>query len=141
MDLLAVPFNKKIGLQKTTQGLTLNFEASNLNHLKTIHAGAQFALAESVSGEALQNYFPHLVEQVIPVLRHSEIKYKKPALSSIYATAHISSDSLDKFEQQFNKKGRAIINISVDINDTDNQLVATGIFSWFIQKRPQEPTS
>ena len=75
MNLTEIPFVKEVGIQKSADGnLGLQFSERVFNHLQTIHASAQFALAETASGEALLALFPDLVDKVIPVLRDSQIR-------------------------------------------------------------------
>ena len=103
------------------------------NHLQTIHASAQFTLAETASGEILQTKFPELVGKVVPLLRDSQIKFKKPATKSITAFSSISNESLEKFNNQFSKKGRGSITVDVAIKDNDKTVTCVGIFNWFVQ--------
>ena len=134
MDVLKIPFVEKVGLTKRADGqLELAFKEDVQNHLATIHASAQFTLAETASGEALQQQFPELVGKVIPVLRDSEIKFKKPALQNIYAHASISDESRLKFTEQFSRKGRASISVDVSIQDREGTVTCVGIFNWFVQ--------
>ena len=78
MDVTKIPFVEKVGIvQKSDGRLELPFNESVHNHLHTIHASAQFVLAETASGEILQTLFPELVGKVVPVLRDSKIKFKK----------------------------------------------------------------
>ncbi|ARU48540.1 YiiD C-terminal domain-containing protein [Sulfurospirillum diekertiae] len=135
MNVLEIPFVQKVGLTHNEKGkLILPMDKSNENHIKTIHASAQFTLAETLSGEALQKTFPHLVGHVVPILRESEIKFKKPATSEIYGLAHIDHVTKEKFEEQLAKKGRASISVDVEIKDTNEILTCSGRFEWFIQK-------
>ncbi|MDD2830510.1 MAG: DUF4442 domain-containing protein [Sulfuricurvum sp.] len=68
MDILKIPFVEKVGIEQDEKGLKLIFRSDNLNHIATVHASAQFTLAETASGEALQRLFPDLVGKVIPSL-------------------------------------------------------------------------
>ncbi|MGV1097830.1 YiiD C-terminal domain-containing protein [Thiovibrio sp. JS02] len=112
----------------------LGFKDNMKNHLDTFHASAQFALAEACSGLSLQKHFPHLADSVVPVLRKSEIKFKKPAQSDIYAKANIDREEKDKFAQVFEKKGRATIAVPVEIFDQSGTFTMGGVFEWFVQK-------
>ncbi|WP_333803912.1 YiiD C-terminal domain-containing protein [Sulfurospirillum sp.] len=135
MNILEIPFVHKVGLTRTHEGnLTLQMDQSNENHLQTVHASAQFTLAETISGEAMQLAFPHLVGKVIPILRESHIKFKKPATGNIYGLAHIDGEAKVKFEEQLTKKGRAILSIEVEIKDNNETTTCIGQFDWFIQK-------
>jgi len=135
MNILEIPFIEKVGIQRGREGLlSLLFNNSLHNHLKTIHASAQFTLAETSSGELLQTQFPELVGKVIPLLRESQVKYKKPATNSISAHSSIATEVLDKFNLQYSKKGRAILPVYVEIKDSENTITCTGTFTWFIQR-------
>ena len=134
MDVVKIPFVEKVGIERQPGGdLGLDFDETVHNHLQTIHASAQFALAETASGEALQTLFPELVGKVVPVMRDSNIKYKKPAKKSITAHPSIAEEVITKFKQQLDKKGRASISVVVEIKDQDNVVTSTGTFNWFVQ--------
>lgn len=134
MNIAEIPFVKKVGIKKNIKGeFELPFSASVHNHLQTILASAQFTLAETASGEMLQTMFPELIGQVIPLLRDSKIKFKKPATQSITAFPSVSKESLDSFNHQWSKKRRGSITVNIEIKDTDGTLTCTGSFNWFIQ--------
>lgn len=134
MDVTKIPFVEKVGIVRQSDGgLELPFDESVHNHLQTIHASAQFALAETASGEALQALFPELVGKVVPVLRDSNIKFKNPAQKTISAHASVTDDALSKFKEQFVKKGRASISLSVEVKDQEGVITSVGVFNWFVQ--------
>ena len=134
MDVTEIPFVEKIGIIRSTKGvLELPFNQTIQNHLQTIHASAQFALAETASGEILQTLFPELVGKVVPVLRSSEIKFRKPAIKTISAHPTVSDEAISKFREQFGKKGRSSISVDVQVKDVEDQVTCTGTFKWFVQ--------
>ncbi len=131
-----IPFVKHVGIKdedKSTLSLELKEEVKN--HIGTMHGAAQFALAETQSGLYLESVFPTYQNKIIPLLRSSSVKYKNLATKKLYATAHASKESLEKFETQFLKKGRAGITIFVELRDEDKLLTFVGEFGWFIQKK------
>ena len=135
MDVTEIPFVKKVGITQSKEGdLELAFTTDTHNHLATMHASAQFTLAETASGEFLQTLFPELVGKVIPVLRDATVKFKKPAVKNIIAHPSISDESRDKFNTQFAKKGRASISVDVDIKDIENTVTCVATYNWFVQK-------
>lgn len=135
MNVLEIPFVQKVGLARHNNGyLTLPMDKSNENHIQTVHASAQFTLAETTSGEALQHLFPHLVGKVVPILRASEVKFKKPATGDIYGVARIDDATKEAFEEQLAKKGRASISVDVEIKDNNEIVTCLGRFEWFVQK-------
>ena len=135
MDVTKIPFVDKVGIQRNTDGeLELPFNVGVQNHLQTIHASAQFALAETASGDILRKSFPDLVGKVVPVLRESQIKFKKPAYKKIAAYPSVTAETLSKFDEQISKKGRALISVNVQVKDVDGKVTCTGTFKWFVQK-------
>lgn len=133
MDILKIPFVEKVGIEQDEKGLKLIFRSDNLNHIATLHASAQFTLAETASGEALQRLFPDLVGKVVPVLRDSQIKFKKPTTDTIYAIATVSDEEIETFKMGLDKKGRAMIGVDVELRDESEVVVCIGKFTWFVQ--------
>lgn len=134
MEITKIPFIEKIGINRNRQGLLgLEIDDSIKNHIQTIHASALFALAEAASGEALQLTFPEYNGKVVPVLRDSQIKFKKPATNSVMAYTEIDGDNISKFREQFEKKTRSSISVDVEIKDLEGALICSGTFTWFIQ--------
>lgn len=135
MNVLEIPFVKKVGITKNENNeLALAFSEDTHNHLQTIHASAQFSLAETASGDFLQTLFPELVGNVIPVVRDATIKYKKPAIKNITAHPSISDDSRDKFTAQFERKGRASISVDIEVKDSEGTVTCIATYNWFVQK-------
>lgn len=135
MNVLDIPFVKKVGITKTDKDeLALTFTTDSHNHLQTMHASAQFTLAETASGEYLQILYPELVGKVIPVLRDANVKFKKPAVNTIIAYPSVSDASREKFDSQFSKKGRASISVDIEIKDIENTTTCIASYNWFIQK-------
>jgi len=128
-----IPFVRHIGIEEKDSELSLNFKENILNHIKTIHASAQFTLAETQSGIHLQSLFPELEGKVVPVLRDAQIKYKKPAQERIIAFASADEEAIEKFKGQFDKKGRGSLQIEVVIKDINDVITCQATFTWFIQ--------
>lgn len=121
----------KITTQKNLFSLTPH--ENNKNHVDSVHAAAQFALAETSSGYFLTQKFPHLVNKVIPLLRESKVKFKSLATSKLTPYPECDNKTLEKFEEQFQKKQRATITIKVDLKDGNEKITCSGEFTWYIQ--------
>ena len=134
MKATDIEFVKLVGIKQSQNSVSLAYKKDVLNHIESIHASAQFTLAETQSGLHLQETFPELVGTVVPMLRESHIKYKKPALNSIMAFAECSDENIAKFREQFDKKGRATLSVNVEIKDSEGVLTASSEFIWFVQK-------
>lgn len=135
MDVLKIPFIEKVGITKDdNQLLELRFDKSIQNHLETIHASAQFALAETASGEQLQKAFPEYVGKVVPVLRDSKIKFKKPALKNIKAFAQIDPETVVEVKSNLEQKGRSLVSVDVKVKDAEEVVTCISEFIWYLQK-------
>lgn len=134
MKILEIPFVKTLGIDINSQGeLKLAFSDKLHNHLQTMHASAQFALAETASGAALLKLFPELEGKLIPVLRESQVKFRKPALQEITAYPLVSDEAIEKFRLQYSSKGRALIPVDVEVRDTDGTVTSSATYTWFLQ--------
>ncbi|MFH0781872.1 MAG: YiiD C-terminal domain-containing protein [Pseudomonadota bacterium] len=137
MNITEIPFNKFIEIlsyDKDKSCLHLEFKDQMKNHLGTMHASAQFSLAEACSGLCLQRCFPQLENSVVPILRKSEVKFKRPAISSIRAQAEIMEENQERFEKQLERKGRATIEVAVNVLDQDGTITMSGNYEWFAQR-------
>jgi acyl-coenzyme A thioesterase PaaI-like protein len=135
MDVTQIPFAKHIGIEKKEEG-TLKLEATDMvqNHIQTIHASAQFALAETQSGLFLQEAFPELVGKVAGLLRGATVKYLNPATSSIYAIANLEDGMKEKILSQMERKGRTSAIVHVAVKDVEDVVTMKGDFQWYIHK-------
>jgi len=135
MDVTQIPFAKHIGIEHKDEG-TLALEPTPIvqNHIQSIHASTQFALAETQSGLYLQEAFPEYMGKVVGLLRGSSVKYKAPATTAIYVKATLCDEDKEKFMVQIERKGRATIVIDVSVYDEEDVITMQGVFTWFVQK-------
>jgi acyl-coenzyme A thioesterase PaaI-like protein len=140
MNLKDIPFARLIGLTEGQEEFLfeLTDDITYTNHLGTVAAAAQFSLAEFASGQWLINTFPDIAPNVIPMLRKSEVKFKKPAYGRIRAKANVNRETQEEFLHVFNQNKRALIKIEIDIVNDTSEKVMTGIYEWFIQLKPKQ---
>lgn len=91
-------------------------------------------MAETQSGLYLRKLFPNYKGKIIPLLRSSSVKFKAPSTSSLWAKASLAGEEQKKFLTQFEKKGRAIVTVDVELRDEENIVTMSGEFVWFIQR-------
>ena len=84
---------------------------------------------------ALQNSFPELTNSVVPVLRKTQTKFKKTAIPDIKAVGKIGKDSKVPFLQQFERKDRASIVVSVEVSGEMGIVSMEGEYEWFVTKQ------
>jgi acyl-coenzyme A thioesterase PaaI-like protein len=132
-----LPFNSLLGIRSASDAvhlLQLPSGSQYLNHLGTVHAGAQLALAEASSGEFLLKHFGSS-DGLVPILRRMEAKFRNPANGCIMSTASATSESLARLDAELASKGRSIIGITVEIYDESGAHTLSSTFDWFIQRR------
>ncbi len=133
-----LPFNRFLGLQSATAPdrlLQLPAGAQYLNHLGTVHASAQLALAEASSGEFLLRSLGSTAG-VIPVVRRLEAKFRKPANGMLTSTVTTTPEALDALRADLAAKGRALISVTVELHDESGAHTLSASIEWFITKIP-----
>jgi len=102
------------------------------NHLGTIHASASYALAETTSGYLLQSNFSDIADQTIPILRSSNVKYKKGETGNLFSTAKFVGTTASEILQVLKQKRRVLITINVKLYNEQKELVMSGDYEWFV---------
>jgi acyl-coenzyme A thioesterase PaaI-like protein len=130
-----LPFNRFLGIERGDEGVLLRLPSGDryLNHLGTVHASAQLALAEASSGEFLLRHFGS-TDHIIPVVRRLEAKFRKPANGAITSTASATPESLAKLDAELSSKGRSLILITVELHDESGTHTLSATIEWFIQR-------
>jgi hypothetical protein len=134
MNVFELPFNKYIGIKKSSDPeylLMLEGKENYLNHLDTVHASAQFALAEATSGYFLLNQFQEL-ENIFPVVRKVETKYRKPAQGEVFSKADFANSSKDQILEELSLKKRVLIIVRVLLYDSEHNNIMQADFEWFV---------
>jgi len=83
-----------------------------INHVGTIHASVQFALAEAASGELLLQHLGAAQNQVFAVLRTSSVKFRKPAHGELRAAARFLDTDPQTLSAELESRGRALVRCS-----------------------------
>jgi acyl-coenzyme A thioesterase PaaI-like protein len=133
-----LPFNSFLGIQIATepsQLLRLPSGDRYLNHLGTVHASAQLALAEASSGEFLLKHFGSTAG-IVPVVRRIEAKFRKPAHGMVTSTASAAPESLAQLDAELASKGRSLISITVELHDESGAHTLSATVEWLIQRLP-----
>ena len=133
MDILSIPFNQFLGLALSDDPaylMTLPAKGEYENHLRTVHAGALFALAEASSGLRLLREFSD-VKDMIPVVRNVEVKYRKPAVGAIFSQASLGMEKADVLAALETRR-RVLFPIRVSLYDADAVMVMQAVFEWFV---------
>jgi acyl-coenzyme A thioesterase PaaI-like protein len=135
MNLKEIPFAKLLAVSNSDTDFLFELSADEkyTNHLGTVAAAAQFSLAEFASGQWMINTFPDIAPNVIPVLRKSEVKFRKPALGRVRARALVNEETKTQFITELTQRKRALLTIPIELVNDDSEVVMSGTYEWFIQ--------
>ena len=131
-----LPFNSFLGIQPASgPGEVLRLPAGGqyLNHLGTVHASAQLALAEASSGEFLLRALGS-IEGVVPVVRRLESKFRKPANGALVSSVSTSLETIEQLRAELAAKGRGMIAVAVELHDESGAHTLSATVEWFITK-------
>ena len=133
-------YNQALGLRDAPAGaehlLELPFTPLLHNHLGTMHAAAQFSLAEAASAECLQRRFGAAAGQVFAVVRGVEVKYRRPATGDLLAYGRPDDATSENLLGELAGHGRTNAVILIDLKDRAGTLTFHGKFEWFISRVP-----
>jgi acyl-coenzyme A thioesterase PaaI-like protein len=138
MNIADLPFNRFIGIahaQKEGSVLALPNDARYTNHLGTVHASALLALAEATSGDYLIRELSGIGFEVLPVVRRLEAKFRKPAFGAVFSRMGIRPEKKEQFTSTLKAKGRALLEIPVDVHDEKGTHALAAIVEWFVARK------
>jgi len=134
VNVAAIPFNRLLGLQAADGVLSPPADAQYENHLGTVHASAQFALAEAASGQWLLTRFGAEATRNVAVVRHADVKFRRAASGELKAEAEVAPEEAERFLDTLSRRGRATIEVKVRLVDAEGGVTLEGSFEWFAQR-------
>jgi hypothetical protein len=138
MDITEIPFNQFMGIRKSQEDGSSLLELDDLpvfrNHLGTVHAGVQMALAEAASAEFLLRSFKDADAGVLVVVRRVQAKFKNLVQGRIFAKADCPAEELARFSMALDARGKALLGVTVDVFDAAGVIAMTAVIEWFIQR-------
>lgn len=138
MMCVMIPFNGHLGVtildvDAESGRAELPSAPHLLNHVGTQHAGALFAVGEAASGAAMSGALAPVIEDVVPVARHVDVRYLKPARGAVQARAQVAHR--EEVLEALEKTGRAEFPVEVSLRDEGDVEVATMTVTWNVRKR------
>lgn len=129
-------FNRALGIVDAPDGaahlLELPFAAVVQNHLGTVHAAAQFALAEAASAERLRRDYGAQAGPVLAVVRGVAVKYRRPASGDLLAYAELDALTREHLAHDLATRTRITATVHVELKSRSGELTFAGDFTWFI---------
>jgi acyl-coenzyme A thioesterase PaaI-like protein len=139
--LQAVPYNQrfdmKLGLiQENELELILCEHAEYKNHVGTVHAGAQFSLADAASGAMVANAFLDLFSLgITPLVSQSTANYKKAAYGNLHAKATIERAEQERVRQEIQTANKSHVVVQIILSDEQEAIVSEMSFKWVFLKQ------
>ena len=137
MNIEDIPFNHHIGVTKSSlpdYRLEIDSEGHHLNHLGTVHGSVLFSLAEASSGDFLLDYFR--TTGAVAMIVRSNAKYSDLAKGVIRSRILTGTEELEKARKAYQNKGKAMVEIAVQIVGEDDTQAAEFSFQWFLTRSP-----
>ena len=138
--LEGIPYNRHFAMALNTVQpeqveITLQDRPEYANHVGTVHAAAQYSLAETSSGAMIGAVFADLLGQgVIFLASQATVKYKKGAMGDIRAKASLAQAEQDRVRQELTEGSRANVFVQVALLDTQENVVSEMEFKWVLLK-------
>ncbi len=131
-----IPFVKKTGvvaqeLSATKVRLRLPHDASNLNPMGIVHAGASFTLAETAAAALC---VMALGGKVTFLGKRAEIQFKRPGKGDLVATAQLTPVDAQRILDGVARDGKVDATIAVDVVDATNEPVATATVTMSVRR-------
>jgi len=98
-------------------------EEPNINHFGTVYAGAIYTLGEVPGGILFFATFD--VERFFPLVKSSQIRYRRPARGRLSVEASIDPDEVERLQAEAEQHGKADYELELAITDETGKVVAT----------------
>ena len=136
--LHAIPMNATVGVIITDVGVGwATGECADTpafhNHLGTIHAGAQFLLAEATSGAAFAGAFAAQIAGGVPLIERLDTHYVGRARGGLSATAQARAEELPVALEAYARDGKARLTVDVTVRDGENKTVMRAVAQWYLR--------
>jgi uncharacterized protein (TIGR00369 family) len=131
-----IPFVKKTGvrvdeLSATKVKLKLPHDATNLNPMGILHAGATFTLAETAAAALA---VMALGQGVMFLGKRVDIQFKRPGKGDVTATAQLTPIDAQRIVDGAKRDGKIDAPITVDVVDASGEPVATATVTLSVRR-------
>ena len=94
----------------------------NVNHFGAMYAGSLFTVAEMLGGVLGFNTFD--LDGFIPIVKSLEIKFLKPATSTVTARTSLSDEEIARIEAEAKENGKSEFVLRTEVTDENGVVVA-----------------
>jgi len=104
----------------------------NANHNGIMYAGSLFSLAEAAPGVLILNRFDPAI--IAPICASVNIRFRRPAQSDVSLHLNISDKQFEDLENEVMTKGKASIEFTQELLDTQGDVVSIAEVKYVLLK-------
>lgn len=108
----------------------------NVNHFGVTYAGSLFSVAEMLGGVlSLVTFdFEGELSGFVPIVKESTIRFRRPALGVVRATASLSDDEVARVRQDALATGRGEFVLEASLTDEHGEVVASTVGTYQVRR-------
>lgn len=108
----------------------------NINHFGVTYAGSLYSVAEMLGGVlALATFdFEGELAGFVPLVRESTIRFRRPALGVVRASASLSDVEVARVRQDALATGKGEFVLEATITDADGEVVASTVGTYQVRR-------
>jgi hypothetical protein len=70
----------------------------------------------------------------LAVVRHVDVEYRRPATGGLFAKTEVAAEDMERFRDTLARRGRAVIEVRIQVIGADNAITLEATFKWFAQR-------
>ena len=108
----------------------------NVNHFGVTYAGSLFSVAEMLGGVlSLATFdFEGELAGCVPLVKESTIRFRRPALGVVRATAELSEDEVARVRTDALETGKGEFVLEATLTDARGEVVATTVGTYQVRR-------
>jgi thioesterase domain-containing protein len=108
----------------------------NVNHFGVTYAGSLFSVAEMLGGVlSLATFdFEGELAGCVPLVKESTIRFRRPALGVVRATAELSEDEIARVRTDSLATGKGELVLEATLTDAQGEVVATTVGTYQVRR-------
>jgi thioesterase domain-containing protein len=108
----------------------------NMNHFGVTYAGSLFSVAEMLGGVlSLVTFdFEGELSGFVPIVKESTIRFRRPALGVVRATASLSDDEVTRVRQDALATGKGEFVLEASLTDEHGEVVASTVGTYQVRR-------
>lgn len=108
----------------------------NVNHFGVTYAGSLYSVAEMLGGVlALTTFdFEGELAGMVPLVKESSIRYRRPAMGVIRAETSLSDDEIERVRREALDTGKGEFVLKASLTDVNGEVVASTVGTYQVRR-------